>query len=90
MNKTLGLWGAYMPFGTAIALLCGPLVIALVGLARLVVVAGSLVLRQWQRGSPWHCPPTPKASPARREHAAWLARNACDGPCPHRGPGWWR
>ncbi len=31
MNTTLGLWGAYMPFGTALALLCGPLVIALVG-----------------------------------------------------------
>jgi MFS transporter, CP family, cyanate transporter len=28
MNATLGLWGAYMPFGTALALLCGPLVIA--------------------------------------------------------------
>lgn len=25
MNTTLGLWGAYMPFGTAVALLCGPL-----------------------------------------------------------------
>ena len=28
MNTTLGLWGAYMPFGTAVALLCGPLVMA--------------------------------------------------------------
>lgn len=28
MNATLGLWGAYMPFGTAMALLCGPLVMA--------------------------------------------------------------
>jgi len=24
MSATLGLWGAYMPFGTALALLCGP------------------------------------------------------------------
>jgi MFS transporter, CP family, cyanate transporter len=24
MSTTLGLWGAYMPFGTALALLCGP------------------------------------------------------------------
>ncbi len=31
MAGTLGLWGAYMPFGTAIALLCGPLVIAATG-----------------------------------------------------------
>jgi MFS transporter, CP family, cyanate transporter len=28
MNTTLGLWGAYMPFGTAVALLCGPMVMA--------------------------------------------------------------
>lgn len=28
MNVTLGLWGAYMPFGTAMALLFGPVVIA--------------------------------------------------------------
>ncbi|MBC7604947.1 MAG: MFS transporter, partial [Ramlibacter sp.] len=27
----LGLWGAYMPFGTAVALLCGPLAIASIG-----------------------------------------------------------
>lgn len=27
----LGLWGAYMPFGTAVALLCGPFVIAYAG-----------------------------------------------------------
>jgi MFS transporter, CP family, cyanate transporter len=31
MNATLGLWGAYMPFGTALALLCGPLVLAQMG-----------------------------------------------------------
>lgn len=28
MNTMLGLWGAYMPFGTAAALLCGPAVMA--------------------------------------------------------------
>jgi MFS transporter, CP family, cyanate transporter len=28
MNAMLGVWGAYMPFGTAMALLCGPWVIA--------------------------------------------------------------
>jgi MFS family permease len=31
MSTTLGLWGAYMPFGTAVALLCGPLVMVWVG-----------------------------------------------------------
>jgi len=31
MSRTLGLWGAYMPFGTAVALVCGPPVIAAVG-----------------------------------------------------------
>jgi MFS transporter, CP family, cyanate transporter len=31
INVALGLWGAYMPFGTAVALLCGPLVMAYVG-----------------------------------------------------------
>ena len=31
MSAMLGLWGAYMPLGTASALLCGPLVIALAG-----------------------------------------------------------
>lgn len=31
MNRMLGLWGAYMPFGTALALVGGPAVIALSG-----------------------------------------------------------
>lgn len=31
MSTTLGLWGAYMPFGTALALLCGPLLILWAG-----------------------------------------------------------
>jgi MFS transporter, CP family, cyanate transporter len=31
MQTTLGLWGAYMPFGTAVAFLSGPYVIAAVG-----------------------------------------------------------
>ncbi len=31
MSGTLGLWGAYMPLGTAMSLLAGPLVIAAVG-----------------------------------------------------------
>jgi MFS transporter, CP family, cyanate transporter len=31
MNAMLGLWGAYMPFGTAVALLCGPFAIGAAG-----------------------------------------------------------
>ena len=31
MSAMLGLWGAYMPLGTALALLCGPLVISVAG-----------------------------------------------------------
>jgi MFS transporter, CP family, cyanate transporter len=31
MNRMLGLWGAYMPFGTAVALIGGPAVIAVSG-----------------------------------------------------------
>ena len=31
LSTMLGLWGAYMPFGSAVALLCGPLVMALIG-----------------------------------------------------------
>lgn len=31
LTRVLGIWGAYMPFGMALALLLGPLVIALIG-----------------------------------------------------------
>lgn len=31
LNLRLGVWGAYMPFGTALALLCGPWVLAALG-----------------------------------------------------------
>jgi len=31
MSTTLSLWGSYMPFGTALALLCGPLLIVWLG-----------------------------------------------------------
>jgi len=31
MSAMLGIWGAYMPFGAAVALLCGPMVMAVVG-----------------------------------------------------------
>jgi CP family cyanate transporter-like MFS transporter len=53
MSAMLGLWGAYMPLGTALALLFGPLVIALAGwefwwwlLAGLTFIMAGCVL-QW-------------------------------------------
>ena len=53
LSAMLGLWGAYMPLGTALALLCGPLVIAVAGwafwwwlLATITLVMGVGVL-QW-------------------------------------------
>jgi CP family cyanate transporter-like MFS transporter len=53
MNVALGLWGAYMPFGTAIALLCGPLVMAHVGWQGwwwlLGLQSGAIALWLWRR-----------------------------------------
>lgn len=51
MSRTLGLWGAYMPFGTAVALLCGPLVMVWVGWQGwwwlLAMVSSSMALWLW-------------------------------------------
>ncbi|HSV50740.1 MAG TPA: MFS transporter [Burkholderiaceae bacterium] len=49
MNAMLGLWGAYMPFGTAVALLCGPFVIAAAGWQTWwwILAALSLVMALW-------------------------------------------
>jgi MFS family permease len=53
MNVALGLWGAYMPFGTAIALLCGPLVMAYIGWQGwwwlLAAPSGAMALWLWLR-----------------------------------------
>lgn len=53
MSAALGLWGAYMPFGTAVALLCGPLAIALVGWQGwwwlLGVLSAGMALCLWAR-----------------------------------------
>ena len=57
MNRTLGLWGAYMPFGTAVALMCGPAVMAMRRLAGLVVAAGGGVGADGDRGSAAALPP---------------------------------
>lgn len=53
MNVALGLWGAYMPFGTAVALLLGPLVMAYVGWQGwwwlLALPSGTMALWLWVR-----------------------------------------
>ena len=53
MSSMLGLWGAYMPLGTALALLCGPLVIAVAGwafwwwLLAAITLAMAVWVMQW-------------------------------------------
>jgi CP family cyanate transporter-like MFS transporter len=49
MRSALGMWGAYMPFGTAVALLCGPFAIAQLtwqGWWRLLAVV-SAIMASW-------------------------------------------
>jgi MFS family permease len=51
VNAMLGVWGAYMPVGTALALLCGPLVMGLVTWrgwwAVLAVIAFAVAIMLW-------------------------------------------
>ena len=56
MNTTLGLWGAYMPVGTAMALLFGPVVIAVAGWQQLwwilAGLSGVMAFWLWQAVPP--------------------------------------
>lgn len=56
LNAMLGLWGAYMPLGTALALLCGPLVITATGWRAWwwLLSAMSLAMALWMA---WVLPP---------------------------------
>lgn len=69
----LGLWGAYMPLGTALALLVGPVWIAAAGWPAwwwlAAALSGALGVALW-RGLP------PDPAPAAREPGAWKARLA--------------
>jgi MFS transporter, CP family, cyanate transporter len=74
MSVRLGLWGAYMPFGTAMALLFGPVTIAGIGWPGWWWLLGlvSLAMAAWL----WRAVP---ANPTRRSAAAgegqgWLQR----------------
>jgi MFS family permease len=65
MSAALGMWGAYMPVGTAIALLCGPPVMHVIGWrgwwVLLAVVAFAMAIVLWK---------SLPADPARREGSA--------------------
>lgn len=84
LNARLGLWGTYMPLGTALALLCGPLVMSAWGwpvwwwgLAALSALMALAVL--------WQLPPDP---PARVFAAPSMPSSAA--PAPPSGPDWQR
>ena len=51
LPRLLGLWGAYMPTGTALGLLCGPLVLGAVGWAGwwtvLALLTGGMLVAAW-------------------------------------------
>lgn len=63
MNRMLGLWGAYMPFGTAVALVGGPAVIAISGWPGWwwLLAAASAVMALWLAAA---LPPDGAAAPA--------------------------
>jgi MFS family permease len=71
MNATLGLWGAYMPIGTALALLCGPLAIAGIGWSGwwwlLAAVSAGMAVWLW------------RALPPDREHVHAVGSAALHG-----------
>jgi MFS transporter, CP family, cyanate transporter len=73
MNRTLGLWGAYMPFGTAIALVGGPLVIAAAGWQGwwwlLAAISAGMAL--WLAQA---LPPDTSSSAALSDRQAWSER----------------
>ena len=75
MQSTLGLWGTYMPLGTAIALLSGPAVIDAVGWRNwwLLLAGVTLMMVVWVAGAIAPDAPNPSAMLAGRR-APTLAR----------------
>jgi CP family cyanate transporter-like MFS transporter len=79
LNVMLGLWGAYMPLATALALLLGPLLIAALGWRAWwwTLAALSLAMALWlARSVPATPPPSPSASAAGGLALAWTTRLA--------------
>ena len=85
LSAMLGLWGAYMPFGSAMGLLCGPLVLATVGwrawwwgLAALTAAMAVWLARRVPPDSTRHGPvtraPTPMSPWSQRLHRTLRAR----------------
>jgi MFS transporter, CP family, cyanate transporter len=77
VQSTLGLWGAYMPFGTAVAFLAGPHVIAAAGWRPWWWLLGaiSLSMTAWLWWALPHDPPYAAVAP--RDHKspdAWRSR----------------
>lgn len=72
MNRTLGLWGAYMPFGTAVALIGGPPVISALGWPGWWWLLGALscVMAGWLAAAL----PADDARPAAADGQGWPAR----------------
>lgn len=72
MNRMLGLWGAYMPFGTAVALVGGPAVIAISGWPGWwwLLAAASALMALWLAAA---LPADGAAAPA-RDRQGWPHR----------------
>jgi len=90
LSPMLGLWGAYMPLGTATALLCGPLVIGVAGWPfwwwLLALVSAATAWAVWR-----HVPASARragAAPARPAHAASSWRQRLAETLRASGP-WW-
>jgi MFS family permease len=73
--RAMGVWGAYMPLGTALALVCGPMVMGVVGWSGWWLLLGTLsavmALVVWTQ-----VPPDPAATIAAADGEHWPARLA--------------
>jgi MFS family permease len=82
-SAMMGLWGAYMPFATALALLLGPLAIATIGWRgwwlALAVLSAAMALWLWH-AVPADAPPAAPASPPLPSLARLRLTLAAPGP----------
>ena len=86
VDAALGWWGAYMPLGTALALLCGPLVMEQLGWPGWWWMLGGC---RWPRR--WLCGAWCRRIRRRRQRRAPQAGcSDCTARSLRPGPGWWR